>query len=670
MQPAAQLSGDVRRGDLEPSLEALPGAAALLDLELRVVSANSRFLALSGASGEGLFDLLPPEAAAPSAPGEGEQVRYLARGVGGKAVEVSLSRRGEVIGALAQAVAADAGVTPLAAALQTVAEQSQILDALLTLSREVALAAAEDELIAAIARCVRQLFPGRFFCVRIVDPHTSALTSLYAEGRLLENTRERLAVRRASAEKAHLDLGALPEDRVVLTEEEPLVFAGSRGGFATPLVAAGKFFGVLNLEYAPGSPCDPLRDEKLLIQLANQAAIGVRNAKLIEELTFVRKFLEELIENANALILVVNRDREVMVFNKALVGLLGYEPLEVVGTDAALLVSEPLRAATREVIERSLLGEAVTCFETAFLKKAGGEVRSLLSTSAVRTPAGEVEGVIAIGQDLSVQRELERQVVQAEKLASLGQLAAGVVHEINNPLTTITLVTDALLQRARARPADPGEIEKLARIRESADRILTFARDLTSYARPAHERPEELDVPELIDQAARYCEYALKQSGAKLERTFSPELRRVRGVRMHLVQVFVNLIINASHALVRGEGRVSIAARLEREGVLIEVQDDGVGIEPEHLVHIFEPFFTTKVDGRGTGLGLTIVQGIVERHGGSVRVLSEPGEGTTFSVWLPTAAALEPLAWPLSRPAAFPPASPSPGNQGQEKRHA
>ncbi len=197
------------------------------------------------------------------------------------------------------------------------------------------------------------------------------------------------------------------------------------------------------------------------------------------------------------------------------------------------------------------------------------------------------------------------------------------------------MFTDALLQRARAHRTDPGELDKLTRIRESADRILTFSRDLTSYARPAHEHAEALGVAELIDQAARYCEYALKQSGAKLERTFSPDLRRVRGVRTNLVQVFVNLITNAAHAVVRGEGRVCIGARPERGGVLVEVRDNGIGIEPEHLAHIFEPFFTTKADGRGTGLGLTVVHGIVEKHGGSVRVMSSPGEGTTFLVWLP-----------------------------------
>jgi PAS domain S-box-containing protein len=637
--PAAKSRDDEHRAPFEPALEALPEAAALLDPELTLVSANRRFLALCREPGGPIARVLPPAGNAPSAPEEGGATRYLARAASGEAVEVSLSRSGQVIGALARKVAAGASDAPLASAMQTVSEQGRVLDALLTLSREVALAASEDELVAAIARCVRALFPGRNFCVRIVDARTLALTSLYADGHLLEGARERLSLRRKAAQEAHLDLRALPEGRLSLTDDEPLVFVGSHRGLAVPLAAAGVFFGVLNLEYPAGFAGDPAQDEKLLFQLANQAAIGVRNAKLIEELTFVRKFLEELIEDANALILVVNREREVIVFNKALVDLLGYGRTEIVGKDAEVLLPEALRDGVGGVLARSLAGEPVSHFEAALLKKSGGEVRVVFSTSAVRTPTGEVEGVIAIGQDLSVQRELERQVVQAEKLASLGQVAAGVVHEINNPLTTITLYADALLQLARVRRSDPSDLDKLSRIREAAEQILRFARDLTSYARPAHDRPEELEIPELLEQAARYCEHAMKQSSATLERAFAPGLPRVRGVRVNLVQVFVNLITNACHALKDGGGRVAVAARSEGAGVLVEVADDGVGIDAESLGRIFEPFFTTKPDSRGTGLGLTVVQGIVDRHGGRVRVRSEPGAGTTFSVWLPDGSA-------------------------------
>lgn len=624
---------------LDPSeaLEALPAAAALLDERLALRQANASFLALCPGARPGarLGELLVPAEALPSTPGEGEVASYLGHGLSGAVVQVSLRRSGRQVGVLVTPVPRVEADGPLASALRSVDEARRIQSALLALSREVALAAAEDELVASIARCVRELFPRRNFCVRIVDPHSYALTTLYAEGRLLEGARERLAMRRSAAEKAQIDLRGLPPGRVELTEKEPLVFAGSAGGFATPLSAAGQFFGLVNLEYPKGLEADRSRDERLLIQLVNQAAIGVRNAKLIEELTFVKKYWEQLFENANALIFAANRRHEVIVFNRAMEGLTGYARAEVIGRSVAELTPEASSGAIEALLERTLAGSPVTNAEAVLRSKSGAEVRVAISTATVTNAAGELEGVIAIGQDLSRQRELERRIVQAEKLASLGQLAAGVVHEINNPLTTITMYSEALLQLAPAHGAPPGDLDKLHRIHESADRILRFARDLTSYAKPAREKPETVDLNSVLDQAARYCEHAFKQSGAMFARYYGETLPAILGVKANLVQVFVNLLTNACHAMPNPGGQVSVSTREKDGGVEIEVSDSGAGIAAANLSRIFDPFFTTKLEGQGTGLGLFIVQGIVEKHGGTVRVSSEPGRGTSFTLWLP-----------------------------------
>ena len=620
-----------------PALEALPEAAALLDSGFRLLQSNRAFLDLARRprAGATLTELLPPMGPPPATPADGASCEYLARSTDGRPLRVTLRRLGERVGLLARPFAVGDADQPLAAAMSAVEAQHKKQDALLTLSRELALAASEDELVASISRCIRCLFPGRQFCVRIIDPRTYRLTSLYAEGRMLEGARERLALRRSAADKAHVDPRTLLPGRVVLTEEEPLVFAGSISGFATPLSATGQFFGLVNLEYPLGLAADLARDEKLLIQLVNQAAIGVRNAKLIEELSFMKRYFEQLIENANALILAVDRKNEVIVFNRALAQLTGYARAEVIGKKVSSLVPEAARAELGEMFERTLAGQPATNAEAVLRAKGGHEVRVAVSTSAVLTAAGEVEGVIAIGQDLSRQRELERRIIQAEKLASLGQLAAGVVHEINNPLTTITMYAEALLQLAPLRGTNAADVEKLQRIHESAERILRFARDLTSYAKPAEDKPEAIDLNAVLDQAARYCEHAFKQAGASLARTYGDALPTIRGVRANLVQVFVNLLTNACHAI-PGGGQVSVATRELSDGVEVEVSDTGAGIEAAHSARIFEPFFTTKPEGHGTGLGLTIVQGIVEKHGGTVRVSSARGKGTTFTVWLPT----------------------------------
>jgi PAS domain S-box-containing protein len=317
------------------------------------------------------------------------------------------------------------------------------------------------------------------------------------------------------------------------------------------------------------------------------------------------------------------------------VELCGQSRGEIVGRAFDSLVPTAERDAVNRVLDKSLRGERVSNFETALLDRDGFERRVTFNTSAVAGPGGSVEGVLVIGQDLSKQKELERRVVQAEKLATLGQLAAGVAHEINNPLSTITMYSEALLQISQVRRSDPADLDKLKRIKESADRILKFARDLTSYARPAASHLEDVDVHDLLDQAARYCEHALKQSGASIERSYGGA-PHIRGVRANLVQVFVNLLTNACHALPQGGGRIELTTRAARDGVEIEVRDSGIGIREQDLPRIFDPFFTTKPEGHGTGLGLTIVQGIVEKHGGTVRVTSAATEGTCFIVWLPS----------------------------------
>ncbi|MGC4118305.1 MAG: ATP-binding protein [Myxococcales bacterium] len=620
----------------DPDLLLMPCAVAILDADLRLLRANEAFLDLcvDPRPGAMLAALLKPASGQGfSLVGDGDQVELLACAVSGEPVNLKLRRNGEQVGAIATRAPLDTADAPLAKAMHDLAEQEHERDALLSLSRELALAASEDELVAAIAHCVRRLFPGRYFCVRIVDSRQGALTSMYAEGRLIEGGRERMAMRNSAADKARLDPRALPV-RVELTDEEPLIFAGARQGFATPLAAAGQFFGLINLEYPPNFAADLGRDEKLVIQLANQASVGVRNAKLIEELTFVRKYLEELIENANALILVANRQREIIVFNRALVELTDLPRSEVIGKPLDMLLVEGERDGLLKVFARSVGGEKVSHFETLIKVRSGAERRVTFNTAPIVNPTGEVEGVIAIGQDLSRQKELERRVVQAEKLATLGQLAAGVAHEINNPLSTITMYTDAMLQLAQVRKTDPADLDKLRRIKESADRILKFARDLTGYAKPAGTHPEEIDVHDLLDQAARYCEHVLKQSGAMIARSYGA-VPKVRAVRSSLVQVFVNLITNACHALPPTGGRVELGTKSREGGVEIEVRDSGSGIKPQDLPRIFDPFFTTKPEGHGTGLGLTIVQSIVEKHGGTIHVTSVMGDGTCFTVWLP-----------------------------------
>jgi PAS domain S-box-containing protein len=554
----------------------------------------------------------------------------------GGVVVMELARRGESVSVVGRRES-ELMRGQLVVVEQALLEQARTEGVLLDLGRSVAEAGSEEELVAAVARGVKELFPGRTFCIRIIDARTGGLTSLYAEGRLKEGSREPLVLKRTAVEKMHLTAAAIPVGKVVVSALVPLLFEGSTGGVSAPLVASGQLYGVINLEYpaALREEPDPLQDERVLVQLANQVAVAVKNAKLIDELTFVRKYLEELLEKANALILVANRDKKVVVFNQAISRLTGFSKEEVLGQDVFWLVPEDEHLRLASVLAAAMRGEAVPNFELR-LRTRSGEARAAFATSSALTSQGEVEGVMAIGQDVTVVEQLEQRVIHAEKLASMGQLAASVAHEINNPMTAVVAYSESLLQRAMMLgSAGAADSEKLRKILESGQRILRFTRDLTSYARPAKDKVERVQLNALLDKSLGYCEHVVTQAKVKVERDYG-ELPPLPAVPANLEQVFVNLITNACHAMKPG-GQVWLRTRREGREAVVWVKDTGSGIAPANLSRIFEPFFTTKTEGHGTGLGLSIVQRIVEKHGGRLSVDSELGQGTTFTVRLPLA---------------------------------
>jgi PAS domain S-box-containing protein len=611
------------------AFECAPVAATLVegDAVLYVNETFARTMGLDPAScaGRPLAELLPPEGGSIGMPPPGGAGSYRTR-----------------VGVVPARV--DLRVPPSAAgrSLVVVVVSPQLEDAdtaaslaLLALSREVAAARSEEELSGALARALEVLFPGRSFCIRLVDAKTLALTTLYARGRLKPLSREGVALRRSAVRKTGLSEAALEAGGVgVVDGEDEPVFEGCERARAVPLAVGGALFGVLNLEYAVGAPGDPASDEPLLLQVANQAALGVRNLRSIEELTFLKTYLEDLIENANALILVVNRDMEVLVFNKALSRLTAYSRDEALGEDLLGFVPDFEQDRTEQVLRRSLDGEPVTSFETRILLRGGGEAQVVFNTAPIAGSGGEVEGVIAIGQDLTALRALEERAEHYQRLAGFGRLAAGIVHELNNPLTSINVYADSLLIKHRHGGLEGPDVEKLRRIKDAGERIQRFSRDLITYARPSADKLERVDLAALMEQAASMCEPALKEAGARVATRFDAA-PQVMGVKASLVQVFVNLVTNAAQALKERGGTVTLGLASVGDSVAATVTDDGRGMTPEVKSRIFEPFFTTKPDGQGSGLGLSIVQGIVGRHAGTIGVESLPGEGTTFTVLLP-----------------------------------
>lgn len=217
--------------------------------------------------------------------------------------------------------------------------------------------------------------------------------------------------------------------------------------------------------------------------------------------------------------------------------------------------------------------------------------------------------------------EANARLVQTDKLASFGQLAAGILHELNNPLTSILAYTDLLLRKHAATPGE--DLERLRRIADSANRVLGFTRDLVTYARPTQGTRMPVSLQGVVEQAAVFCDHEMAVAGARLECHFDADVL-INGLPQQLVQVFVNLFTNACHAMPKDRGVVVVTTLREGTHVRVVVEDNGHGITREHLGQVFAPFFTTKGEGRGTGLGLSIVKSIVEGHEGTIVAESTP----------------------------------------------
>ena len=248
-------------------------------------------------------------------------------------------------------------------------------------------------------------------------------------------------------------------------------------------------------------------------------------------------------------------------------------------------------------------------------------------------PGDDQEGKVSALKDIS---EIKSQLLHSEKLAFLGQMTAGIAHEINNPLTAISSYAE-MIQLSEIEKGQTRNAERAERILENALRIQNLINNLKGFARPSTGEFSRIDVKELIDQALSFSRHELNLDNLSVEKPIPDQLPRILGVHDQLQQVMINLISNAAHACEgRDSARVVISAgMIDDKSVEISIEDNGIGIDRENLDKIFEPFFTTKEDKGGTGLGLSIVKDIINRHGGIIQVESWPDKGSIFRVSLP-----------------------------------
>ncbi len=495
----------------------------------------------------------------------------------------------------------------------------------------------DEEILGVYLAAFGRVLAGRAFVVRLVNPERRTLDLVRSTARLLAGRQERLRITREALSRVGLGLEDARRAGIAVVQQYEPDFDPAARGFDVALVVDGHLLGVLGVEY-PTAAEIPAEDRARVRLAALKLAGALSRARLRHEATYLSGYLARLLDNAAVPILVIDRHRRVQVASAALLEVLGVSRESIIGRDFLHLVAESERGALLSAISGALRGRARDNLEVGIKRHDGSILRLFTDLVSVHGPRGEVDGVLAIGRDLTELHQLESQILQAEKLATLGQLAAGVVHELNNPLTSISVYAEYLLSKGQREGADSADVEKLRRIVQAAERILRFTRDLVTYARPSTEAPKRLSLTDVLDQSLVFCEHVITEAGTTVEKAYEGiDLPEIVGSRGQLQQIFINLFTNACHAMPMGAGRLVVEAAPERGGVVVRVRDNGSGIPQDQLDAVFEPFFSTKGEGKGTGLGLSIVRKIVQQHSGRIHIESVIGEGTTFHIWLPAA---------------------------------
>jgi PAS domain S-box-containing protein len=351
-----------------------------------------------------------------------------------------------------------------------------------------------------------------------------------------------------------------------------------------------------------------------------------------------QEFARRLVDSFPDLILVLDAAGRYTFTSPRIKDILGYEPEEY-GTQELAERTHPEDRPALQALFAEISGgqQSFASLEIRVRHKLGEWRRIRCHFSPLFNETGKADGVIISGRDVTDLKRLEEQLIQAEKLAAMGQMLAGVAHELNNPLTAILGVTELLRERQGLEDTVKRQLDLTHRQARRAARIV---QNLLEFSRPAAPQKNPLDVNSLIERTLQLHEHSLRRNNVEVD--FQPHngLPAVIGDANQLIQVFLNLITNAEHAIreVRETGRIQIRVAPLGGHICVTVQDDGIGIAPEAVQRLFDPFYTTKRPGGGTGLGLSICMSIIREHGGSIDVETLPAGGSAFSVFLPIAA--------------------------------
>jgi two-component system NtrC family sensor kinase len=359
---------------------------------------------------------------------------------------------------------------------------------------------------------------------------------------------------------------------------------------------------------------------------------------LEQQLRRQEEFRQHLLESFPDLILVLDLKGQYTFVSARIGELLGYGPEHLIGmnVDDVENTSPELAALYRTVATGK--SSRTSCEYGS--RHHDGSWRTMLGMASPLLDAeGKPAGVIISVRDVTMEKKLEQQIIQSERLAAMGQMIGGFAHELNNPLTSILGMAE-LLQEGGASEAAR---KQLVILHQQARRAAEIVQNLQYFARPPAPGRSQVNLNELVQRTVQMQAYPLRKSNITVDFLPEPAIPAIVADPNQLMQVFLNLLLNAEQAIRESREKGTIRVRIGRnpDSVWIVFQDDGPGIAPENLAHIFDPFFTTRRPGRGTGLGLSICKTVLREHGGNIEAASAPGGGAVFTITLPIAAAPE-----------------------------
>lgn len=359
-----------------------------------------------------------------------------------------------------------------------------------------------------------------------------------------------------------------------------------------------------------------------------------------------RNRAQQYLNIAGVIFVAIDEKGIVTMINKKGCDVLGYEENDIIGKDwFDLCLPERIKKEVKDVFTR-LMAEKnnfIEYHENPILNKSGEERMIAWHNTILSDENGTIIGTLSSGEDITKRKQTEMELIRSEKLASLGQLAASVAHEVNNPLAGILIYTSLLLKKFDQNKLQGKDTkDQLNKMKKELERTTRIIRNLLDFSRQSDPTIRTLDLNKVVEAALLLVKHQISLEHILLEREMKPNLPLVLVDFDQIQQVLINIILNATQAMPHG-GSLTISTSVvkgtvigesKKDAVRIDIKDTGVGIPKENLSRLFTPFFTTKERGKGVGLGLPVVHGIIERHKGKIEVTSELNAGTTFSIFL------------------------------------